>query len=170
MKELAIRIAEKNHISTTTFSNLIGSESSWNPDIEDSPEGDRGLLQINSKWHAEVKDTCAYDPLCAMEWSAKRIADGYGYEWTSMNCYAYVKWLVPNLPLQNKILPNSTPQKGGVAIFQYKDLPHYAYVTEIKTDGFSIKESNYIAGKITTRFIKWDDPHLKGFWKAQDSS
>ena len=28
---------------------------------------DRGVLQINSRWHPEVSDSCAYTPLCSFQ-------------------------------------------------------------------------------------------------------
>ncbi|HEX6115635.1 MAG TPA: transglycosylase SLT domain-containing protein [Solirubrobacterales bacterium] len=40
---------------------------------------DRGLFQINSRWHAEVSDRCAFDARCNAE-AALRISDG-GRDW-----------------------------------------------------------------------------------------
>lgn len=105
-----------------------------------------------------------------MEWAAQRIKDGYLYEWTVANCYSYVKTLIPTLPLQSKLKPNSSPAVGSVAIFDYSGTPHYAYVSDITKDGFKIKESNYIPATVGTRFIKWNqDKHLKGFWSPGTS-
>lgn len=78
------------------------------------------------------------------------------------NCYLYVSQFV-KLPLAQLILPNSTPYVGAVVVFQYK-VPHYAIVKSLQEDGFIVKESNYTPGVIGERFIKWDDPHLKGFY------
>lgn len=36
---------------------------------------DRGILQINSHWHAEVADSCAYDAACAFQ-AGFRISQG----------------------------------------------------------------------------------------------
>ncbi|MGH3719277.1 MAG: hypothetical protein ACRDRI_10670 [Pseudonocardiaceae bacterium] len=41
----------------------------------DPPSTDRGLLQINSFWHHEVTDTCAYDCLCNAK-AAYHISNG----------------------------------------------------------------------------------------------
>ena len=160
LQERAIAIAEEYEISTTTFNNLIFSESSWDPTKDNG--ADRGLLQINRTYHPEVSDECAFDPECAMRWSAQRIKDGYLYEWTPANCYSFVKTLV-KVPLMRSIIPNSAPSVGVVAIFQYK-VPHLAYVEKLTENGFWVKEANYEPAKITRRFIKWDDPRLKGFY------
>lgn len=59
---------------------VIAAESLRDPSISnttgnDPPSVDRGLWQINSYWHAEVSDECAYDPVCATK-EAFRISSG----------------------------------------------------------------------------------------------
>lgn len=51
---------------------------------------DRGLTQINSYWHPEVSDTCAYDPYCNVS-AAWRISNhGRNYRpWSTFNSGAY---------------------------------------------------------------------------------
>jgi hypothetical protein len=63
---------------------VAGSESSWNPralNVNDDGSEDRGLFQINSRWHPDVSDAQAYDlvanvhyahalSLGGMDWSA----------------------------------------------------------------------------------------------------
>lgn len=83
------------------------------------------------------------------------------------NCYLYVSQFV-KLPLTRDILPSTTPFVGAVAIFQYK-VPHYAVVKSLQEDGFVVKESNYTPGVIGERFIRWDDPHLRGFYYPSTS-
>jgi hypothetical protein len=78
------------------------------------------------------------------------------------NCYLYVNQFV-KLPLMQEITPNTTPIVGSVAILQYK-VPHLAYVTALEETGFWVKESNYVPGKIGTRFIKWNEKTIKGYW------
>lgn len=36
---------------------------------------DRGIFQLNSYWHREVSDSCAYDPVCAAQ-AVYRITNG----------------------------------------------------------------------------------------------
>lgn len=55
---------------------------------------DRGIVQINNRWHPEVSDQCAYTPLCAME-AAYRISKG-GTDftpWTTYNVGAYLPYV-----------------------------------------------------------------------------
>src|SRR6266700_8362706 len=44
---------------------------------------DRGILQINSHWHPEVSDSCAYNPACAFQ-AAFRISGGNNFsQWAT---------------------------------------------------------------------------------------
>lgn len=60
-------------------------------------------------------------------------------------------------------LVRATPQIGGVVYFEYKDVPHWALITELRTDGFMVRESNYTRCTIDTRFVRWDDPNVRFF-------
>lgn len=66
--------------------NLIQCESGWNEFATgynvSSKSYDRGLLQINSKWHSEVLDECAYNATCSASWADQMITSGHGSEWT----------------------------------------------------------------------------------------
>lgn len=62
--------------------NLAKCESSLNPNVKGRiDKRDRGLWQINSYWHAEVSDDCAYSVDCSTRWTIQRINAGYQYEW-----------------------------------------------------------------------------------------
>ena len=55
---------------------------------------DRGLFQINSRWHPEVSDRCAFDVRCNAE-EAYRISDG-GRDWGAWSTWhngAYKQYL-----------------------------------------------------------------------------
>ncbi len=58
-----------------------------NPPTSGCPDGsdDRGLWQINSCYHAEVRDRCAFNPTCNAH-AAKRISDR-GRDWTPWSAY-----------------------------------------------------------------------------------
>jgi hypothetical protein len=47
----------------------------------DVDKRDRGIFQINSHWHSEVSDECAFDIRCATEWTMWRINTGWQHEW-----------------------------------------------------------------------------------------
>lgn len=80
------------------------------------------------------------------------------------NCYAYVRSLIPSLPLANKIVPNTTPHVGAVAVFDYNGLPHYGIIASISNDGFELQDSNYVHCRYSTHFIAWNNKALVGFW------
>lgn len=67
-------------------------------------------------------------------------------------------------------LIKGTPQVGGVAYFEYKKVPHWALITELRPDGFMVKESNYKRCSIAPRFVRWDDPNIRNFLAPKDSS
>ena len=90
LQERANLVAVSHEISPILFTNLIESESQWNPEAYNEKTGDRGLLQISERWHPEVTDECAFDADCAMDWAAKESRRG-----TLTN-----GWFVPALPMQ----------------------------------------------------------------------
>lgn len=177
-QQIVIQTALDYSISTTTFSNLAFSESTFNPKAysknpptKGCPQGstDRGIFMINDCYHLEVSDECAYDVNCASQWMAGRFVDGFSSESVPCNCYAYLKTKIKDLPLMNKIVPNSSPSVGSVAIFSYNGLPHLALVTKISADTFSVQEANYKPCGFDSRDVLWTDVHLKGFWTPSAS-
>lgn len=54
---------------------------------------DRGILQINSYYHSEVSDSCAYDPVCSFQ-QAYRISGGANFsEWETYKNGDYKNYL-----------------------------------------------------------------------------
>lgn len=63
---------------------LAKCESSLNPNAKHkNTDGtiDRGLFQINSKWHYEVSNDCAYSVECSANWTAQQLKLGKGKMW-----------------------------------------------------------------------------------------
>lgn len=79
--------AEKNFKWADYLVRLAMCESGLNPNNKNSkgntPAGslDRGLFQINSYWHKEVSDACAYDVRCSTEWTIQMIENGRQGQW-----------------------------------------------------------------------------------------
>lgn len=166
LQEKANDIATEYVISTTTFSNLITSESNWNPEAT-STTGDRGIMQISDYFHPEVSDKCAFDTDCAMRWAAGYIKAHGTDEWISCNCYLMAKVYRPDIPLTKDLKPNSPVRKGAIAIYNYHGIPHYAYVTGVQNDGTYghwEKGSNLEPCKIYSRFVPESNPFLVGYW------
>jgi len=49
---------------------------------------DRGVFQINDKYHPEVSNECAFSVECATRWTMERINAGYQNEWA---CNSIIK-------------------------------------------------------------------------------
>jgi len=62
----------------------IECESSFNPNALGDGGKSRGIAQIHSRWHPNVTDAQAYDPVWSALWTVKRFSQGYAREWT---CY-----------------------------------------------------------------------------------
>lgn len=58
---------------------LITLESGWDPGAQGrADDRDRGLAQVNSRWHPDVTDEMAYGrPRWAVNWAGKRLRDAY---------------------------------------------------------------------------------------------
>jgi len=73
------------------------AESRCNPDATGTnTDGsrDRGLWQINSRWHPEVSDACAYDAQCNANEAYRISSQGTSWTpWTTYNSGAYTSWL-----------------------------------------------------------------------------
>ncbi|GHO42795.1 CHAP domain-containing protein [Ktedonospora formicarum] len=55
---------------------------------------DRGIMQINNYWHFEVKDECAFDPLCSFKEAYKISNKGTSFSpWTTYTGGAYRKYM-----------------------------------------------------------------------------
>lgn len=62
-----------------------------NPGQVDDGSRDRGIIQINSHWHPEVSDACAYEPLCAFKAGYKISNRGTNFHpWSTYNSGAYL--------------------------------------------------------------------------------
>jgi len=43
-------------------------------------------------------------------------------------------------------------------------LPHFAILTHLGADTFTVDENNYKHGVTEPREVKYNDPSIKGFW------
>ena len=78
---------------------IAGAESGFNSDAVNvagntPPSRDRGLWQINSFWHSEITDACAFDPTCAAHAALVISKNGTDWSpWTTFGNGAYKKFL-----------------------------------------------------------------------------
>ncbi len=95
--ELARLVTDAGFANRDIAIAVILAESGGDPLARntDSPTSiDRGLWQINSKWHPQVSDECAFDPVCSTR-EAKRISSGGAdfSQWTAFTKGTYAQFL-----------------------------------------------------------------------------
>ena len=107
MIELARKVARQKKIDENLFITILCRESRTTKTVEEcitSKNGanplavgalnkphqgcrSRGLFQINSCYWPEIKDICAFDPSCNINWAADRFREGRVELFTSWNKY-----------------------------------------------------------------------------------
>jgi hypothetical protein len=95
---LAIMMAESG--GNSNASNTTGNSAGT----------DRGILQINSFYHPEVTDSCAYNPVCAFQ-AAYTISDqGTNFvPWSTYNSGTYSQYLMGSNSLANTVNATIAP-------------------------------------------------------------
>lgn len=85
-REKVMWTLDKSGVDRYKAERIIMCESSWNPDaVNYNKKGlgvDRGLWQINSVFHPEVSQDCAYDPICSTKASIKIVKKKGFSEWS----------------------------------------------------------------------------------------
>ena len=169
LQQQAEVIALEVGISTTTFFNLIESETggTWNPKAYNKKTQDRGIVQINRIWHPEVSDACAFDATCALRWAAERIKKGFQHEWTPCSCIQTARALGVKIPPKHDaedLMPNSPPIVGGLVLLKYGRSYHIAVIQELGEEKMKIREGNFLPCKIGYRSLSYGDKAIRGFW------
>lgn len=75
-------LAEKNGIDGYKLLRLLDCESQLRPDVRGIIDlRDRGIAQINSYWHPEVSDECAFSVWCSVDWTIQMIKQKKAWQW-----------------------------------------------------------------------------------------
>lgn len=157
------RIALAHGVATSTLRSLVQSESEWNPTRDNGQ--DRGLCQINRKAWPNITDEQAFDPDWCLNWTADKISKGEEYRWVVCSCWATVKTKVDKLPKMVDIIPNtSNPKPGEVAIFQYGNIKHIAYIEKVVRNKITLYEGNYKPCVLARREVINTDHNLVGYF------
>lgn len=94
---------------------------------------DRGLWQINSVFHAEITNACAFDPKCAAQAAFRISARGSNWTpWATFNSGAYRQFLARANTAAGggasvSALPSSTPPKSPSGVGGIPGLPTSAF-------------------------------------------
>ncbi|HUY75983.1 MAG TPA: hypothetical protein VMV29_04390, partial [Ktedonobacterales bacterium] len=73
----------------------LNTQATNGPGDNTPPSIDRGVLQLNSFWHAEVPDACAFDPACAFTAAWTISGGGAHWPWSTYSNGAYLKYMPP---------------------------------------------------------------------------
>lgn len=88
-KGLATVIAIAGAETAGTFDPKITNTAGNTP-----PSTDRGILQINSYWHPEVSDACAFDPVCSAIQGFRISSQGTSFSpWATYTNGAYKRYM-----------------------------------------------------------------------------
>lgn len=167
IEQKIVRYADLYGIASSSLYNLVECESKFNS-LADNGE-DRGIVQINRKHHPEITDEQAFDPDWALNWAAKEISEGRGYQWVCGNCYLTALLKVKTLPRMSNIEATSNiPRVGGLAVFYYNGEKHIGVVEKVYQGSFDLFEGNKHAFKIEVNNYKFNDPNLRGFVSYKD--
>lgn len=82
-------------VGLTTIVAIAIAESGLQTDIRGHTDPrDRGIVQINSFWHPEVSDSCAFDPVCAFQQAYRISSGGSNFnEWNTFTSGAYKQYI-----------------------------------------------------------------------------
>ena len=90
-EELIRKIASKEGVDPELAVRVAKCESNLNPlAVNKNTDGsrDRGLFQINEKWHPDVSDEVAFNPITATEFFCKAYKEGHLDWWScSQKCW-----------------------------------------------------------------------------------
>lgn len=101
---------------------------------------------------------------------ARELSEGHEWLYTSCSCVAYLKargYNLPSIKSPDDLDPNTTPHKGAIALFKYKNgVPHMAEVIAVNTTTFTVREANYSKCARGERVVSFYDPSLRGFYAS----
>ena len=162
LQEKAEKIAKEHNVSFEIMDRIISDESKYKPDAVGAA-GELGVAQIYLKYHPDVTPEQAKDPIFSFHFLAKELEDGKEYQHTICNCRSEANRLGAKIPT-GVVKPNTPfPRVGGVVIFDYNGVPHYAYIDSVEVDGIHISEANFIKCARSKRVIAFDDPNIVGY-------
>jgi hypothetical protein len=118
---------------------------------------DRGLWQINSFWHGEVSDSCAFTPTCAASATHTIWANGGWTQWTTYTNGAYLSHMS-----EAQAAVNQVGGGGGGGGSAGSWAPNHAYtVGQTVTYG----GHTYRCLQSHTSLVGWEPPNVPALWQ-----
>lgn len=125
---------------------------------------DRGLWQINSYWHGEVSDSCAFDPSCAAQATHTIWANGGWSQWTTYTNGAYLSHMSDAQAAVNQVSGGSGSGGGGGGGGGYSG-SWQAYHAYSVGDVVSYNGVNYRCIQAHTSLPGWEPPNVPALWQ-----
>jgi hypothetical protein len=121
---------------------------------------DRGLWQINSYWHGEVSDSCAFSPPCNAQGTHTIWSNGGWTQWTTYNNGAYQAHLAEARAAVNQVGGGSSGGGGGGGAGTWA--PNHAYTAGQQVTygghGYRCLQSH-------TSLPGWEPPNVPALWQ-----
>src|SRR3990167_9708086 len=82
------------------------------------------------------------------------------------SCVKYIAQFIKLPPIRTPadLEPNATLWEAKAVLLNYS-LPHIALIEKIDNRGILVKESNFKKCAYGTRWLKFDDKHIRGFYR-----
>lgn len=127
---------------------------------------DRGLWQINSYWHGEVSDSCAFTPSCAAPATHTIWASGGWSQWTTYTNGAYLSHMSDAQAAVNQVSGGGAGGGGGGAGggggYTGTWQAYHAYSIG---DVASYNGVNYRCIQAHTSLPGWEPPNVPALWQ-----
>lgn len=124
---------------------------------------DRGLWQINSYWHGEVSDSCAFAPSCAAQATHTIWANGGWSQWTTYTNGAYLAHMSDAQAAVDQVSGGSgSGGGGGGGGYSGSWQAYHAYAVG---DVVSYNGVNYRCIQAHTSLPGWEPPNVPALWQ-----
>ncbi|HEY2673456.1 MAG TPA: carbohydrate-binding protein [Rugosimonospora sp.] len=125
---------------------------------------DRGMWQINSYWHSEVSDSCAFDPTCAAQATHTIWANGGWTQWTTYTNGAYQAHMAEAQTAVNQVSGGSGGggggSGGGGSGGTWQANTAYAVGQTVTYGGHT-----YRCLQSHTSLVGWEPPNVPALWQ-----
>ncbi|GII21560.1 carbohydrate-binding protein [Planosporangium mesophilum] len=121
---------------------------------------DRGLWQINSYWHGEVSDSCAFDPPCNARGTHTIWANGGWTQWTTYNNGAYQSHMAEAQAAVNQVGGGGSGGGGGGSGGSWQPNTAYTVGQQVTYGGHT-----YRCLQSHTSQPGWEPPNVPALWQ-----
>ncbi len=121
---------------------------------------DRGLWQLNSYWHGEVSDSCAFTPSCAASATHTIWANGGWGQWTTYTNGAYQAHMAEAQAAVNQVSGGGGGGGGGGSTGTWVAYHAYTVGQTVTYNGHT-----YRCLQSHTSLPGWEPPNVPALWQ-----